>query len=168
MDDCLTKPIEPDRLLQAIARHVPTSAALPAREAITDITDHPRFRQAGNAAIDTVVLADLESLGGGGFVIELIDAFLADSAELVEEMAAAARAGDSSAFRGQAHALRSAAANIGAKGLFELCLSWRLIRAQQLDKDAEQLALRLNSELERVRASLLAHRARLQAVAREG
>lgn len=168
MDDCLTKPIEPDRLLQAIARHVPASAALPAREAITDITDHPRFRQAGNAAIDTVVLADLESLGGGGFVIELIDAFLADSAELVEEMTAAARAGDSSAFRGQAHALRSAAANIGAKGLFELCLSWRLIRAQQLDKDAEQLALRLHSELERVRASLLAHRARLQTVARQG
>ncbi len=170
MDDCLTKPIEPERLLGAIAAHVPdaTVAVAAAREPVTEITSHPRFRPASGGTIDAAVLADLESLGGKDFVMELIDAFLADSSDLVDEMAAAAASRDSSAFRAHAHALRSAAANIGAKSLFELCLSWRLIRAHELDRETEALIPRLNAEIERARAHLLAHRARLSAQAREG
>ncbi len=171
MDDCLTKPIEPDRLLRAIAAHVPDAppmAMAMASQPVTEITSHPRFRPASGGAIDAAVLADLESLGGNDFVIELIDAFLTDSSDLVREMAAAAAVRDSSAFRSHAHALRSAAANIGAKSLFELCLAWRLIRARELDRETEALIPRLNAEIERVRAQLLAHRARLSANAREG
>lgn len=167
MDDCLTKPIEPERLLRTIAELVPDALAVPAGPAVTEITSHPRFRPA-TGAIDAGVLADLESLGGKEFVIELIDAFLTDSTDLVREMAAAAAARDSNAFRSHAHALRSAAANIGAKSLFELCLAWRLIRTHELNSESEALIPRLNAELERVRAQLLAHRAGLSAMARGG
>jgi two-component system sensor histidine kinase RpfC len=169
MDDCLTKPIEPERLLRVIVAHVPDAAPVAAvSQAVTEITSHPRFRPASGGAIDAAVLADLESLGGKDFVVELIESFLADSRDLVAEMTAAAAAHDSSAFRSHAHALRSAAANIGAKSLFELCLSWRLIRSQELDRETEALIPRLNAENERVRAQLLAHRARLAANVREG
>ena len=169
MDDCLTKPIEPDRLLRALAAHVPDAPLVAAASpAVTEITSHPRFRPASAGVIDAAVLADLHALGGNDFVIDLIDSFLADSSDLVAEMAAAAAAGDSNAFRAHAHALRSAAANIGAKSLFELCLSWRLIRSQELNRETEALIPRLNAEIERVRAQLLAHRAHLAVNAREG
>ncbi len=168
MDACLTKPIEPERLIRAIADLVPDVSSVSGDESVTEITSHPRFRAAGGNVIDAAVLADLEALGGKEFVVELIDSFLADSRDLVAEMAAAASLRNSTEFRSHAHALRSAAANIGAKSLFELCLSWRLIRTQELENETEELIPRLNAELERARGQLLAHRARLMAAAQDG
>jgi two-component system sensor histidine kinase RpfC len=159
MDACLTKPIEPVRLLEVIERMVPVEAqdAAPAALlAVTDITSHPRFRPAiVLPAIDLKVLGELEALGGKPFLAELIKEFINDAGVLVRSIAVAAETVDVRMFRDQAHALRSGAANIGAKGLYDLCLQWRQISEGELQLDGRRHAERLDAELERVRDALL-------------
>jgi two-component system, sensor histidine kinase RpfC len=157
MDACLTKPIEPVRLLEVIDRMVPQSedaTPIPV-QAVTDIASHPRFRPANVLpAIDLRVLGELEALGGKPFLAELIKEFINDAGILVQSIAAAAEAVDVRMFRDQAHALRSGAANIGAKGLYDLCLQWRQINESELQLDGRRHAERLSAELERVRDAL--------------
>ena len=159
MDACLTKPIEPLRLLEVIDRMVPVEAeddAPAPAQAVTDITSHPRFRPAtALPAIDLRVLGELEALGGKPFLAELIKEFINDAGVLVQSIAASAAAVDVRMFRDQAHALRSGAANIGAKGLYDLCLQWRQINEGELQLDGRRHAERLSAELERVRDALL-------------
>jgi two-component system sensor histidine kinase RpfC len=162
MDACLTKPIEPVRLLEVIEGMVPAEAqnAVPAAsQAVTDITSHPRFRAATVLpAIDLKVLAELEALGGKPFLADLIKEFISDAGVLVRSIAAAAAAVDVRMFRDQAHALRSGAANIGAKGLYDLCLQWRQISEGELQLDGRRHAERLSAELDRARDALLQYR----------
>jgi two-component system sensor histidine kinase RpfC len=84
MDACVTKPVEPARLLAAIEALVPPAAAAPAAAAaaaapaeaaaaagppaVADIASHPRFRSAGPPAVDAQALASLEALGGEEFL----------------------------------------------------------------------------------------------------
>jgi len=163
MDACLTKPIEPVRLLEVLERMVPgeaEDAAPTPAPAVTDIATHPRFRPATiQPAIDLRVLGELEALGGKPFLSELIREFISDAGVLVQSIAAAAEAVDVKMFRDQAHALRSGAANIGAKGLYDLCLQWRQINEGELQLDGRRHAERLAAELERVRDALLQYRA---------
>jgi len=163
MDACLTKPIEPARLLEVLERMVPAEAedAAPAPiPAVTDISSHPRFRAAPTLpAIDLKVLSELEALGGKPFLTELIREFISDAGVLVQSIAEAAEAVDVRKFRDQAHALRSGAANIGAKGLYDLCLQWRQINESELQLDGRRNAERLAAELERARGALLQYQA---------
>jgi two-component system sensor histidine kinase RpfC len=162
MDACLNKPIEPARLLEVLERMVPadTDATAKPGPAVTDITTHPRFRPAvALPAIDLKVLSELEALGGKPFLSELIGEFVNDAGVLVQSIAAAAEAVDVKMFRDQAHALRSGAANIGARGLYDLCLQWRQINEGELQLNGRRHAERLAAELERARDALLQYRA---------
>ena len=58
------------------------------------------------------------------------------------------------AFREQLHALRSAAANIGARGIYEMCLSWRHIAPEDFAIRGETHLKKLTEEFERVRMGL--------------
>ena len=162
MDACLTKPVEPAKLLAIIQQFASGSAEtpqpVPIPEQVRDIASHPRFRPANQPTLDEHALSELETLGGHGFVLELINDFVADAEHLVDDLAQAAQDGDVHTFRTQAHALRSAAANIGAKGLFELCLNSRHLRAPELVEQSGSLATRLGTELGRVRRALLEYR----------
>jgi two-component system sensor histidine kinase RpfC len=163
LDGCITKPVEPVRLLEIIESMVPNKtpvepAAETIKQPVTDITSHPRFRPAtALPAIDMRVLGELESLGGKAFLADLIKEFINDAGVLVRQVAEAAEAVDVRMFRDQAHALRSGAANIGAKGLYDLCLQWRQISEAELQLDGRRHAERLAAELERVRHALLQH-----------
>jgi two-component system, sensor histidine kinase RpfC len=163
MDACLTKPVEPAKLLEAIHQMVPAALEPPPVETepqlVTDITAHPRFRPASaTPAVDENTLAELEALGGSAFLAELIKEFVHDAGELVETLIEAATAGNVRRFRDQAHALRSGAANIGAKGLYELCLGWRQITVAELNENGPRHVERLKAELERTQRTLLNHR----------
>ena len=163
MDACLTKPVEPAKLLEAIHQMVPASVEAPQAEAepqlVTDITAHPRFRPASAIpAVDENTLAELEALGGRAFLAELIKEFVHDAGELAETLVEAALAGNVRKFRDQAHALRSGAANIGAKGLYDLCLGWRQITVADLNENGPRHVERLRIELERTQRTLLNHR----------
>jgi two-component system, sensor histidine kinase RpfC len=167
MDGCVTKPIEPARLLQIIDAMVGAVADAGAsrmpREGVSEIASHPKFQAGAAPALNTRVLDDLRSLGGDAFVTELAAQFTTDAAALAAELAAAAAAGDAATFRERAHALRSGAANVGAQGIYEMCLAWRTIEAGALAApDADHVA-KLEAELARVRAALGSYLATLVA-----
>jgi two-component system sensor histidine kinase RpfC len=125
MGACLTKPIAPDALLAAIdeallaaeAGRVQAEAAPPAPPA-----------QAEPAPILAPEAFDaLARLGGEDFLHELIAQFIAEGAQIAENMVVAVEQGDHAAFRREAHAFESSAGNVGAVALARLCRSWRSV-----------------------------------------
>jgi len=159
MDACLTKPIEPEKLFAAIddvlAGHAPAAQPQPAPTLPDNVTALP---QTGPAAVDMRVLDRLESLGGNDFLVELIDDFLEDIETVAQELRVAVQKGDALQFRANAHAMRSATANIGARGLSDLCQDWQGISAADLAHNGPAHMSRLSAELERVRPILLRRR----------
>jgi two-component system sensor histidine kinase RpfC len=170
MDACLTKPVEPARLAEVVEAHGrPTGGAgggagagapsgggkaapvPPAR--VSAIASHPGFRRAAAPPLDPKVLASLEALGGAGFVAGLVRDFLRDAEASARAMEAAARAGDVSGFRAEAHALRSGAANIGAKALWNACRAAEALPANTLRAAGADHAGTVRSEIDRVRAA---------------
>ena len=165
MDGCLTKPVEPARLLAMLDQLVPDRAGAEARpgvEGVASIAEHPKF-QGGGACVDPEKLKDLETIGGRDFVAELVTQFNVDAATLVRELAAAAAEHNVEGFRELAHALRSGAANIGAHGVYEMCLAWRQIGTRELAACGDDHVAKLNEEIARVAVALANHVAALRA-----
>jgi len=159
MDACITKPIEPNRLLEIIETLVPDEGG-PAQEPAgsAEIANYraarPHLRSAAPSAVDAQTLDALEQLGGKEFVDELASQFIQDGGEILDVLAEAATSGDLMAFREQLHALRSAAANIGARGIYQMCLGWRLIAPEDFAIRGEAHLKKLSEEFERVRMAL--------------
>ena len=157
MDACATKPIEPHRLLEIIGSLVDDGAKGPRvvsskGEAVGQAPAAPR--NVREAAIDLDTIDALESLGGKEFVDELAAQFLDDAADILRQLSDITAAGDTLAFREQLHALRSAAANIGARGIYEMCLAWRQIAPEDLASQGEFYLDGLRDEFERVCVAL--------------
>ena len=64
--------------------------------------------------IDAATFAELQANTGADFVVELVDAFLADAPPLLAAMRTAQSAGDAVAFRRAAHSLKSNGLTFGA------------------------------------------------------
>jgi two-component system, sensor histidine kinase RpfC len=157
MDACATKPIEPHRLLEIIGTLVDGGAKGPRvvsskGEPVGQAPAAPRNTR--EAAIDLDTIDALESLGGKEFVDELAAQFLDDAADILRQLSDITAAGDTLAFREQLHALRSAAANIGARGIYEMCLAWRQIAPEDLASQGEFYLNGLRDEFERVCVAL--------------
>ncbi|MDB5414086.1 MAG: multi-sensor hybrid histidine kinase [Rubritepida sp.] len=154
---CLVKPLTPEALLAAIDR-LPTPGEEQAEgsaDGVSAIASHPRFRAAGQVLVDQRALDDLETLGGAEFVHEVVTEFLEDAEVIVTELMRAVAVGDSVAFRAKAHALHSAAANVGARALCEFCLLCRNVGPDVLREQGTPIVERLASELSRARPLLL-------------
>ncbi|MBV1799445.1 hybrid sensor histidine kinase/response regulator [Siccirubricoccus sp. G192] len=154
MDACLTKPVEPAQLIEALAAVAPqpgdTAPAAKGQE-VASIASHPRFRPAPLPPLDPQVLADLEALGGSEFVAGLAEDFLREAAQVLQALQAAAGKGDVRRFRAEAHALRSSAANMGAKLVYELCGAAEAIAPAEVATAGARQVVLLAAELERVR-----------------
>jgi two-component system sensor histidine kinase RpfC len=164
MDACLTKPVEPARLNEVVEAHARPGAAggnggvgreTPAQGAarIAAIASHPGFRRAAPPPLDPQVLASLEALGGGDFVAGLVGDFLRDAEGSLRTLEAAAGAGDVSRFRAEAHALRSSAANIGAKSVWNACRAAEALPANEVRAAGPRQAGTVRSEVDRVRTA---------------
>jgi two-component system sensor histidine kinase RpfC len=129
MDACLTKPVQPAALLKAIDEHARPSPAPAPAETIPAAGGPP---DALSSVIDESLLAELEQLGGREFVLNLVEEFFSDAERLIAELQSAAAAGDSHRFRLEAHGLQSASANVGARTVHEICVSWRRITSADL------------------------------------
>jgi two-component system sensor histidine kinase RpfC len=164
MDACLGKPIEPSRLLEAIAALVPAAPAA-APVAQPRAAAHGEPAQGSEPVIDEHTLDALAELGGKDFVAELASQFVGDTAAVLRDLAAAANRGDARSFREQAHALRSAAANIGARRIYEACMHWRKMPTEELERNGARYLEQLKAEFDEVRAAL---RDRLPASAAAG
>lgn len=166
MDACVIKPIEPARLLNiidAIVGEKPVSdeQAFTESETVKRITSHPKFKSSDASSIDIRALTDLEALGGAKFVDELIADFVRDTESLLGDLKQSAKARDVTAFREQLHAMRSGAANIGARRIYKMCLSWRHIGERELEQRGNDYLAKLDAEFGGVRdtlASYSAHR----------
>jgi len=161
MDACLTKPVEPARLAEVVEAHGrPSSrgeegsaggAAGSAR--VAPIASHPGFRRAAPPPLDPQVLDSLEALGGSDFVAGLVRDFLDDAEQTLRGLDAAAAAGDVAAFRSEVHAVRSSAANIGAKAIWAACRAAEALPAPEVRAAGPRHAAAVRSEVDRVRAA---------------
>jgi two-component system sensor histidine kinase RpfC len=146
---CLTKPVAPATLLEAVRAHALDDAE--AAQAPPAPVPAPSL---GGAAIDDGAIADLDALGGPEFVASVIGDFLGDAEALLADLAAAAKAADSVTFRARAHALASAAANVGARRVSEACRGAQGTKPADLRASGEELVERLRTEVARAREEL--------------
>lgn len=153
LDGCLPRPADPGALDAAIraAAAPPALGALP--PGVAALSAHPRFRRAV-PALDLALLRDLEALGGPEFLSELIGEFIRDAEAIRRDLDRLVAGADAPAFRGRVLALRSGAANIGAQGVYELCLSWRQTGRRQLAHLGRERLRALDHELARTRRAL--------------
>ncbi len=82
--------------------------------------------------LDERALGDLEKLGGRDFVRDIVAQFVGDAAVVLANLSAAVSAHDMKAFREEAHALRSCAANVGAQNVYRMCLAWRDLDSHEI------------------------------------
>lgn len=157
IQEFVTKPVDAAHLLSLVDRLTdPARELRPANDAGAPgvVVPHPRLTSS-TPALDTSYLERLRQLDDDdGFVIGIVRDFLVDAAELIDELEAAALAGDAARFRDRAHALRSSAAHIGARAIFELCLGWRGIASPELAQQGAGHVARLRAEFERLEAAL--------------
>jgi len=162
MDACVIKPIEPARLLNIVEsivgeKQISDAQAFTESETVKRITSHPKFKSSDASSIDLRALTDLEALGGAKFVDELIIDFNRDTETLLVELKQSAKSGDVNAFREQLHAMRSGAANIGARRIYKMCLSWRHIGERELEMRGTDYLAKLGAEFEGVRDALTSY-----------
>jgi len=154
----LAKPVDVVELLtlvDGLTGSLPTAPPVPLGQVDARWPAHGAL--AVPPALDPVLLERLRQLDEqDGFVRQIIDDFILDAEQLIGELGAAAVAVDVATFRDRAHALRSSAAHIGARALFELCLGWRGIGAAELAAQGTGHTARLEIEFERLRAALRA------------
>jgi two-component system sensor histidine kinase RpfC len=153
MDACITKPVEPGPLLEAMQRVLPGTATTPVAK-VAEITSHPRFRASQPPALDPETLTRLQGLGGDAFVSELATDFLAEGTALLGQLASAVAARDPRQFRAHAHGLASISANIGARHLHTLCAAAQRLGPAELGQRGCDEAETIAREFERVQAAL--------------
>jgi CheY-like chemotaxis protein/HPt (histidine-containing phosphotransfer) domain-containing protein len=160
MDACIAKPIEPAGLLQALEAAISLEPhTRPPRSAQAAETGKPEaVPKPTPSALDLRTLESLKALGGDDFVEELAQQFIDDAAGVLGELSQAVARGDAQGFREHAHALRSGAANIGAHGVYEMCLGWRRIDPATLSSKGHSCLRELEQEFGRVRAALQDYR----------
>jgi len=147
MDGYVSKPIEPYKLCEAIERHISTSA--PSKPKSTDITASDEKDVFDRAEL-------LERVGGDEeLCVELLDIFVQDIPDRLEELKRALADNDYTLLTQQAHAIKGASANIGARALREV--SFEVEKAGKNCKMDRALPLveKLECELDRLKTILL-------------
>jgi len=159
MDGCLLKPVDPAQLLEAVKSFLSVEAAadiVPTREeketcaapplAPTDLAEAEL--PAEPPSVNLSVLKDLEQLGGRQFVEDVVSQFVSDANRIFPDLVLSFKNVDVEESRDLLHALRSCAANVGASAIFELCLAWREISADELVECGEACLARLRASFE--------------------
>jgi DNA-binding response OmpR family regulator/signal transduction histidine kinase len=154
----LGKPLEPSRLTAAIDLIVPRPPppAAPAPEAtVTEISSHPRFSRPAPGPVDRRAVDALVSLGGDtAFFADVIEAFRADSRQIMKDLGGAAAVGDAYGFNAAVQALRSCSASLGGAGLRELLLATQNIVAAELATKGAATVQDIAAEIARLEATL--------------
>ena len=146
MDDYVPKPVKLGDLERALSRWSVSRAAAPAP--VLDVGD----------AVDAGQLDALRALDGGdgAFLSGLVESFLASAHEALLVLAEAVRTHDHLALGQAAHRFRGEAATLGATALAGLCREIESLDAPVDQAATTALLAEADSELERVRAALLA------------
>ena len=96
--------------------------------------------------IDDATLDSLRNLGGEDFVKEVMSQFISEGVLTMFKVAQAVSEADSVEYGAQVHALRSSAANVGARRLYKLCLEWRELSREELLASGSSRFVQLQGE----------------------
>jgi HPt (histidine-containing phosphotransfer) domain-containing protein len=141
MDDYLSKPVDAGELAAALARWIPQKA----------------FANARPPSVDPGRLAILRELGpadGRGLLPAAAEAFRRDLPMRLAALRHALEDGDGSDVEQAAHALKGAAANIGATAAAELCQQLERMGTNRDHHGGRDLVNRLEEELALVETAL--------------
>lgn len=106
--------------------------------------------------IDEGALEALKRLGDDAFVSEVVSQFVSEGVSVLMNIARAVGDADAAQFASLAHALRSSAANVGAKRLYRLCLDWRELPRAELVISGPARFVRLQQEFDAAQRALRA------------
>jgi len=155
LDAVLPKPVEPRRLVSAIATALdpaePIAAAREPRGIVTELASHPRF--AGDAAADEGGIAGLSREGDA--LQTLIDSFRVDAARIVTDIDQAAGAGDVQAFEEAVQAMQACTEVFGVTRIRDILGTIRAPTPAKLRLQGADFVHRLEGELARLDAALV-------------
>ncbi len=140
MDDYLTKPIQQDRLWDAIAKSVTTARA--------DATSRPREAESARMINVETALARVD--GDRAFLTEMTALFLVDCPRLMGGIRAAIDKGDASRVQADTHALKNWVGNFSAPSAFEAALAMEAMGHAGDLGGAEAAYAALEREIERL------------------
>jgi two-component system, sensor histidine kinase and response regulator len=146
MDDYITKPIEPKEMFKAIEKWSKT----------TDKKDRIRsLRKPKEEVQGKNIPLDLETTlkrfdGDFGFFKELMSEFLSNITQQLQILNQAVKAGDAKLVEREAHTIKGAAGNLGAKNLAESALKLELLGRNGNLENAVNLIIELESATKRV------------------
>jgi PAS domain S-box-containing protein len=152
MDDYLTKPVRLQLLDAAVRRWARGAAA-----AIPPATDTPAPPLTADHPLRV-----LEVQGGPRVASEVIDLFVLTTPLRLEEMRGALRGGDARSLGVTAHSLKGAAAQLGARGMADLCSQIIAVCRTASPYAARELLDALEWEWRSERAAFHAEKARLK------
>ena len=98
-------------------------------------------------------LRDLDD-GEGEVLCELVELFLADCPDRIDEMRGAMENGDEELMRRAAHTLKGSSRNLGASGLADICQIIETKSHESNMEEASKLIPDVETELGRVRVAL--------------
>ncbi|WP_373235726.1 ATP-binding protein [Cohaesibacter celericrescens] len=146
---CLHKPIERVQLKNLLDEYCNRDKV----DLINAPVITPNLKPIQACVLVESTLKDLTDLGGQEFVVGLAHQFSEDGIATLKRLSSAVNECNDSEFRDEAHALRSAAANVGAQAVFDLCLSWRDMSAAELHEEG---GAHLRELIEQMTASISA------------
>jgi two-component system, sensor histidine kinase and response regulator len=164
MDGYLTKPVRPDELAAAISQWLPTSEV----EATTDagLVDRTVFdvpaaglatAQDRPSPIDREQLQVLRDVGGSdpdSFIHELVQAFVFEGAEEMNQIRIAAESVDPAALLQAAHRLKGSALNLGCTDVAATAGALESLGRSGTVAGSELLLARLSDDFERTLVAL--------------
>ncbi len=156
VDDYLSKPVTPDKLMGALLRCAPVGGQTPQGRAAVAPAQVPEA--AAPAEFDQQVIDSLEASMTTADVIEIIGSVIDDAPRVLGKLRKAVDEGDAKSMGIYAHSIKSTAALVGARDLADLCqilenLGQALSVEGALEKVAvvEQRYTRLTQELRALR-----------------
>ncbi len=154
-DAFLTKPIEPKRLLAAVATLCPEQRAVGRRAMLTpELPSVSEVTDAAPGVVDLEKLRELDGIGRSGFVADLVAGFVTDGEKLVAAMSESVREADYKGFREQVHALKGSAGSLGAEALYKKCREVSQVVPRELPVSAEKLVQEIERSFAATRVAL--------------
>lgn len=119
-------------------------------------TDEPMIHLDG-PEIDLDTLESLRKLGGDDFVKEVMGQFISEGVVTLFKVAQSIGELNASEYAAQVHALRSSAANVGARRLYKLCLEWRELSESEIAESGSARFLQFQREFSAAERLLTEH-----------
>jgi PAS domain S-box-containing protein len=155
MDDYISKPIQQQELIRAL--QLSQLRAIEPRQQLTQEYKVGTPNLESQSVLDRRVLKSLRQMAGtkAAFILsQIINNYLEDTPQLLQNIQDAVVAGDAQALRQSAHTLRSSSANLGAMDLSNLCKELEMMgRAGTLSEASECMA-QVEAEYEKVKVAL--------------